>query len=152
MCQLLAILQPKRSSLGRCAASCFVALIVMFVTQQAAWAAIHLEVIKSASDSSVSAGQTVTYTYEVTNLETSYEAVDQVWLVDTFDRGNAVESIGDTPADWSCSLDVLSSVSETFIECEYAGSMANSGLAHVLELEVEPATVDDEVEIGRAHV
>jgi len=148
MCQLLAILQPKRSSLGRCAASCFVALIVMFVTQQAAWAAIHLEVIKSASDSSVSAGQTVTYTYEVTNLETSDEAVDQVWLVDTFDRGNAVESIGDTPADWSCSLDVLSSVSETFIECEYAGSMANSGLAHVLELEVEPATVDDEVVLG----
>lgn len=105
-----------------------------------------LRVLKEADQSTVYSGDSVTYTYTLSNL--GPHTATGVTLVDTFDRDNAVASFAVSPAaDWNCQ-EVMPAVSgETSISCslDASESLPPDASNRVVSLAVTPSTVDSAV-------
>src|SRR5690625_7608426 len=88
MKQLLTILRPEQRIPGFLVTSRLVAIIVMLITSQLVFATIQLVVGKEAASTVVTSGESVTYTYSITNLKTNRTGSDDgaknVRLVATF--------------------------------------------------------------------
>ena len=102
-----------------------------------------LRVSKSADASTVYSGDSLTYTYTLSNVG-PHEATG-IRLVDVFDRDAAVASFSVDPASgWTCQ-EVTPAVSgETAIECllDVAQTLPPDASTRELSLTVTPATVD----------
>ncbi|RFF32029.1 beta-propeller fold lactonase family protein [Wenzhouxiangella sediminis] len=112
-----------------------------------------LRINKSADTATVYSGESLTYTYTISNLG-PHEATN-VTVVDTFDRENAVASYSASPAsDWTCQELTPAPVGETVIECQLDAGLAlpPNGSNRVLELTVTPSAVDDPIELGNQAV
>lgn len=149
MKQLLTILRSEQRIPGFRAASRLLAVAVMCVTSNLAFADITLNVEKVASQSVVPSGESVTYTYSITNLQTpgsgSDGRVKNVRLVDTFNRRDAIDAIVgvDDDNDWDCDDAPVSSGNITTIGCDWEGGvLEDNGQDITLEIKVVPAAVN----------
>lgn len=106
-----------------------------------------LRVTKTAGSSTVYSGDSVTYSYSISNLG-PHDATG-LTLTDVFDRDDAIDSFTVSPtadwtaSDWTC-VEVTPAVSgETSLECQLTGTLPADSVARVLSLTVTAAAVDD---------
>ncbi|HSH27058.1 MAG TPA: beta-propeller fold lactonase family protein, partial [Wenzhouxiangella sp.] len=108
-----------------------------------------LRINKSADASLVHSGDSLTYSYTISNLG-PHEATG-VTVTDTFDRSAAVASFNASPpSDWSCQEVIPAPIGATAIECQLdAGqTLPPDGSTRLLSLTVTPSAVDDAVVLG----